>query len=178
MEYMYELRIPKERVAVLIGTKGETKKEIEEQTKCKLDIDSNEGDIKIMGKDTLDMLNAQEIIKAIGRGFNPDVAFLLLNQNYTFEIINILDYVGKSKKSAARVKGRVIGTEGKARRTMEEITNSHISVYGKTISIIGESEYVPIARRAIESLLGGSPHSIVYAWLEKQRKNMRFKEII
>ena len=34
-EYGYGLKIPKERIAVLIGTDGETKKQIEESTKTK-----------------------------------------------------------------------------------------------------------------------------------------------
>ncbi|MBT7332607.1 RNA-processing protein, partial [Candidatus Woesearchaeota archaeon] len=31
-EFSYELKVPEERVAVLIGTDGTTKKQIEEQT--------------------------------------------------------------------------------------------------------------------------------------------------
>ena len=34
-EYNYELKIPQERVAVLIGKNGETKKEIEKLTESK-----------------------------------------------------------------------------------------------------------------------------------------------
>ncbi|MCX6707311.1 MAG: KH domain-containing protein [Candidatus Woesearchaeota archaeon] len=43
MEYSYDIKIPKDRVAVLIGKKGEVKKEIEECTKSKIKIDSKEG---------------------------------------------------------------------------------------------------------------------------------------
>ena len=35
VEYSYELKIPKDRVAVLIGKDGEVKKSIEEDTKSK-----------------------------------------------------------------------------------------------------------------------------------------------
>ena len=45
VEYSYELKIPKDRVAVLIGMKGNVKKAIEEETKSKINVDSKEGDI-------------------------------------------------------------------------------------------------------------------------------------
>ena len=169
--YTYELKIPKDRVAVLIGKGGETKKEIEDSTHCRLDIDSGEGDVIITGEDGLGLFSAKEVVKAIARGFNPEVAILLLGPNYSFEMLNITDYVGKSKDKMLRLKGRVIGTEGKTRRIIEEHTSTHITVYGKTVGIIGTIEDVLIAKKAIESLLEGAPHSSIYTWLEKKRRS-------
>ena len=80
-EYTYELKIPKERIAVLIGKKGETKKKIEETTNLKLDIDSKEGEVVISGTDSLALFTAKENLPAIGRGFNPDVALLILKND-------------------------------------------------------------------------------------------------
>ena len=77
-EFMYLLRIPKDRVAVLIGKKGETKNKLEQETNCHLNIDSKEGEIEVTGKDALGLYTSREIIQAIGRGFNPDFALLLL----------------------------------------------------------------------------------------------------
>ncbi len=171
-EYSYELKIPKERIAVLIGQKGEIKKEIEDETHCKIDIDSKEGDVIISGEDTLGMFTAKEIIKAIARGFSPEHAKLLLKQDYTLEIVSLQDYSGKSKNKSIRLKGRVIGSEGKSRRIIEEMTETYLSVYGKTISILGRPENVTTARKAIESLLAGSPHASIYKWLEKKRREL------
>ena len=176
-EYSHELKIPIERVAVLIGKKGETKKELEESTSTKISIDSKEGDVFITGKDPITLFSIKEVILAIGRGFNPDVAKLLLKQDYAFELINTLDYA-KSKNSITRLKGRVIGQDGKSRQHVEELTECHISVYGKTIGIIGEAENVAFAKRAIESLLKGSPHANVYKWLERQRREMKKTQLL
>jgi len=175
-EFQYELKVPKERVAVLIGKNGATKKLLEKATKTQIDIDSNEGDVFVKGEDALGLFSTNEIIQAIGRGFNPEIALLLLHQDYSFELISLNEYT-KSKNTLHRIKARIIGSEGKARRLIEGLTDCHISVYGKTIGIIGKIEKVPLARRAIESLLGGSPHANVYKWLEKQRKMMKTENI-
>jgi ribosomal RNA assembly protein len=110
-ELRYELKIPKERIAILIGKDGQTKKDIEKSTKTKIDIDSKEGDIFITGKDGLNIYTAKEVITAIGRGFNPEIALLLLKVDYSFEMINLGDVFGKSKSSQQRIKGRIIGRE-------------------------------------------------------------------
>lgn len=172
MEYSYELKVPKARIAVLIGKNGEVKKSIEAETNTRIRIDSEEGDVFLKGSDAIGLYNANEVIKATARGFNPEIALLLLKGDYVFIIIDLGDYA-KTKKSMLRLKGRVIGLDGKSRRLIEELSETHIVVYGKTASIIGHSENAAIARKAIESLLMGSRHSNVYRWLEKKRKDQR-----
>ena len=68
--------------------------------------------------------------------------------------------------------------KGKSRNTIEDLTGAYISVYGKTVGIIGEMTAVPLARRAIESLIEGAQHASVYKWLEKQRRGMKKKEMV
>ncbi len=174
-EFVLSLKIPKERIAVLIGTKGEIKKKIEEVTNSKLNIDSEEGDVFIKGDDGLNIYTAREIVKAIARGFNPNIAMLLLKQDYSFELIDLKSI--KSKNSMMRIKGRIIGDEGRARKNIERLTDTKISIYGKTIGIIGRVEHSNICKKAIESLIAGSPHSSVYRWLEKKRKELSKKEL-
>lgn len=177
-EFQYDLRIPKARVAVLIGKEGATKKEIEEETKTKINVDSKEGEVSVIGDNALGLYSAREVIKAIGRGFNPEIALLLLKQDYILEIIPLVEYCGKSKDTMLRLKGRAIGKEGKARRVIEELTGCSICVYGKTISIIGIVEMVAYAKKAIENLLRGSTHANVYKFLEKKRREIKRKEVV
>jgi len=175
-EYSYELRIPKERIAILIGKKGKIKKQIESATKTNIKVDSKEGDITITGTDALGLFNAREVIKAIGRGFNPEIALLMLKGDYLFETLNIADYA-KNKEVEKRLKGRIIGREGKSRKIIEELTETYISVYGKTVSIIGLPENISDARKALEMLLKGSSHGNVFKYLEKRRRELKKKEI-
>ncbi len=175
MEFNYSVKIPKERIAVLVGKDGRIKKKLEKMLNVKMNIDSNEGDVFIQGEDGIVLMICQNIVKAIGRGFNPDFAFELIEEGNYLEIMDIDDFSNKNKKSRIRLKSRVIGTEGKARKTIEELTNTHVSVYGKTIAVIGSYENAELARKAFESLLTGSRHSTVYHWLEKERKKRKME---
>ncbi|MBI2663914.1 RNA-processing protein [Candidatus Woesearchaeota archaeon] len=176
-DYSYELKIPASRVAVLIGKSGETKKRLEHVTGMKITIDSKEGDVFLYGDDALALYTVREIIMAIGRGFNPEVALQLLKPDFSFEQISLADFAN-TKNHLVRVKGRVIGTNGKARQLMEELADCRISVFGKTISIIGRIEDADICRRAIEKLIKGSQHSTIYRMLERHRRDSKRRQAL
>lgn len=172
----HEIRIPKSRIAVLIGTKGETKSRLQSDLKVTITIDSHEGDVTITGKDAVKCFVAKDIVHAIARGFNPDVALLLLKSDYQFELIDLSENT-RNKNDMLRVKGRIIGKEGKTRETIEKTLDVFVSVYGKTIGIIGEVEHVLAARQAVEMLLDGSPHANVYRWIENKRRSLTKAEL-
>ena len=174
-EYSYELKIPKERIAVLIGSDGTVKEELEKQAHATIEVDSEDGDVKMRGEDSILLFQLKDVIKAIGRGFNPDVAMRLFKQDFILEVITMTDFV-KAKNHMIRLKGRVIGKNGKARETIEQLTDTNISVYGKTISIVGFCDKVSVCKKALESLLGGSPHSSVFKMLEKKHKQWKMEE--
>jgi len=173
-EYMHELKIPKARIAILIGTNGKTKNELQEYTKTKIDIDSKEGLVTITGNDAVRLYMAKELILAIARGFNPEIAKQLLKSDYCMEILSLDDFANK-KKHLDRVRGRVIGKKGKSREIIEHLTECNVSVYGKTVSIIGLAENVAVARNAVDMLLGGATHSSVYRRLENYRRSVKQK---
>lgn len=176
-DFLYELRVPKERVAVIIGKHGEMKRLLEREAGVKISIDSEEHVVTLKGDDSLKLYSAREMVKAIARGFNPEVAKLLLRQDYTFEIINISEFAN-TKGSILRLKGRTIGTDGKARRRIEEETETFIVVYGKTVCVIGELEHAKVAVRAIEKLLQGNMHSTVWKFLDKMRRKLKMDEVL
>ena len=165
------VKIPQGRIGVLIGHNGFIKGDIERKTESRITIDSTEGDVNIEAKeggDPLKMLRVVEVIKAIGRGFSPENAFSLLDDDYLlFEVISLAQL---SPKTLNRVKGRIIGKNGKTRRVLEDLTDVKISVYGKTISMIGYADRIRTAHDAIELLIQGSPHSSVYNFLERKRR--------
>ncbi|MEM0017271.1 MAG: KH domain-containing protein [Candidatus Korarchaeum sp.] len=181
---MREIRvlIPKERVGVLIGKRGLTKARIEELTKARIDVDSSTGEVTISFPeppgDPLLPMKLESVVRAIGRGFNPEVAMMLLEDDYVLEVIDIRRFVGDTKNALTRMRGRLIGERGRARMYIEERTNTKISVYGHTVSIIGRTYDVVAAREAVISLLEGSMHSTAYRLMERKIAEMSKRRIM
>ncbi|AEH07115.1 KH domain-containing protein [Methanothermococcus okinawensis] len=173
------LKIPKDRIGVLVGKKGETKNKIEKELGVEVVIDED-GEITIFSteeqKDPLATWKAKDIIRAIGRGFNPEKALKLISDDYILEIIDITDYAN-SDNAIRRLKGRVIGSGGKSRRYIEDLTDTDVSVYGKTIAILGEYEPVQIAKEAVSMILRGSSHAKMYKYLERHRQDIKRREL-
>jgi len=78
----------------------------------------------------------------------------------------------------ARIKGRIIGLHGKSRRVIEELTKCDVSVYGKTVAIIGEATELRLAKDAIEKLAAGSQHKSVYNMLQRARTKRKMERIL
>src|SRR3990167_8651753 len=153
------VKIPEERLPVLIGKNGATKRSIQRKTKTK--ITAGEEEIIIDGE-SIGVLDAESVIKAIGRGFSPVHAELLMDEENTLVIIEL----PKGEKTQKRLKSRLIGTRGKSRRNIERLTGTYISVYGKTVSVIGKYHNVDLAEQALKKVIAGIPHRSVYEFLE------------
>ena len=173
------VRIPKERVGVLIGPEGQVKQRIEEKFMVELQIESESGGVTIVlsvkANDPSLLFKAKDTVTAIGRGFSPEHAFRLLrNEDNIFDFIDLRIIFGRSESDIKRVKGRVIGANGKTRKLIEELTDASVVVYGHTIGFIGTFEQVDVARNAVQMLIDGSQHHTVYKYL--QRKRSEFKK--
>jgi len=114
----------------------------------------------------IDLFQAKNIVKAIGRGFSPERAFRLLNEEESLEIIELSRF---SDKKIKVIKSRLIGTKGKTRRAIEEFSGCSVSVYGKTVCIIGKYDQMNIAREAIKMIIRGAKHSKVYNFLQQAK---------
>lgn len=165
------VKIPKERIGVLIGSEGKVKRRLEKLTETVIEVDSEQGSVDIEGKGNgANFHDAVNVVRAIGRGFSPENAFCLLGNEMLLDIIKVSDLVGGGEKTLRTKKARVIGTNGNAREQIEKGTGAKISVFGKTISIIGNPGELELAREAVEMLLSGSKHEKVLEYLRKQRE--------
>lgn len=179
MSFERLLRVPLDRVGVLIGKKGETKIRIEESCGVSIAVDGKSGEVTIRSTSPeADAFRAASAVEAIARGFSPPRALKLLDPELALEILDIRDFAGKSENSLARIRGRIIGLHGKSRRVIEELTKCDVSVYGKTVAIIGEPTELRLAKDAIEKLAAGSQHKSVYNMLQRARTRRKMERIL
>lgn len=160
------VRIPHDRVGVIIGRGGETKKIIEKKTKTKIEVDSESGEVTVFGEGE-EFFKAVDIVKAIGRGFSPERAFTLFKDWYALKIIGIEEFTGKNYSKQKVRRGRVIGKGGLARAQIEKKTDSLISVQGKTVAIIAREENMKVAEAAVEMLLEGAKHETAARFINR-----------
>lgn len=170
---LQEIKLNNTRIGVLIGKGGATKKEIEEKTGTQIHIDSEEGLATVEGDDTDKLLRAVQVINAINRGFSPERSFCLLDdEDLLLDIID-LSLVIENPRQLDRIRGRIIGKDGRAREQLEDMTDTEISIFGKTVAIIGLPEQIKPVKTAIEMLIQGIPHETVFSFLEKKRREAK-----
>ena len=170
----------RERLGVLIGTNGETKVQIEERTGILLDIDSVTGDVSMdteTAEDPVMALKVTDIVNAIAVGFSPERAFRLFSDEIYFTSFDIRDYVGKNPKHVQRIRARMIGTDGKTRRIIEDLSGAEISIHRNYVGVIGDMMELDIAKNSIDMVLNGSEHSSVYRYLENKRRQMKMNRM-
>ncbi len=175
------VRIPKERVGILIGPEGKVKQYIEEKLQVKLDVDSDGNAAIVLSEKATDpslLLKAKDVVTAIGRGFVPEVTFRLIrNEDEIFDLIDLRVIFGRSESDIKRIKGRIIGAEGKTRKLIEELTEADVVVYGHTVGLIGSFEQVDTAHNAVQMIIEGCQHHTVYNYLQKKRTELKKQKL-
>ena len=173
---MQHVKIPQDRIGALIGEGGETLREIEDRAEVRLDVDSETGQVTVeQTGDPITALKGPDIVKAIGRGFAPDEAMRLLDDDMMmFDVIDV-GSVARNRNDLQRHKGRLIGEDGRTRELMEELTGASVVIYGSTFGMIGGPEQVDAVREAAEMLIEGAPHGTVYSFLEEKHNEMKHK---
>jgi ribosomal RNA assembly protein len=157
------------------------KNDIETRLKVKLDIDKNNSLIIIepISNETspADMIKAKDIIQAIGIGFSKEDILDLLDENSVLLVTDIKSKVGDSANHIMRVMGRIIGEDGRAKKTIEEITGTIIHVGNNLVGIIGDYDRAIIAQHGIDLLIEGKMHSTVYKRLESMMREVRKRDL-
>ncbi len=175
------VRIPEDRVGVLIGPGGQTRRELAAATHTEVTIESDDGEVRIDGPDDDPdgVLRARGVVLAIGRGFSPPRAARLLKPETYLGILDIKVTTGhRDKAGLRRIRSRVIGTRGQARARIEDLSGCSMSVYGSTVALIGTEEQLARATRAVELLLRGSEHATVFHLLARLRRDAALEEAL
>ena len=149
----------------------QNKDELEKKLKVKILVKGQNTSISSLSNNEIDEYFAERVLLALDYPFLVEDALLLLNEDYLFEIIHIKDYTKRHDLKV--INGRIIGSEGKTLRVLQDLSNSLIAVKDNSVAIIAHSEDFENARQAVISLIKGSKQANVYARLEKSHK-MKF----
>ncbi len=171
------LRIPVDRIGVLIGEGGKVLRELEARTGTKITVDSTNGAVIIEPATPATrvdrLLKARDFIRAVAAGVSPEKAWRVLEEDQVLMIIDLKEAIGESPNHLKRIKGRLIGEKGKARRNIEQMTGTTINIGRDKVVIIGDYESAQVAREALEMLIQGRKHSTVYKYIDRLMREVK-----
>jgi ribosomal RNA assembly protein len=155
------VRLPRDRIGVMNEA---VRRRLKKELNVECTVKGNAAELEGEG---IELLTARNVAEAIGRGFSPVRAYRLLDEDTELEVMDLDRF---SKARIGVIRSRIIGTNGKTRARIEECSGASVSVYGKTVAVIGSFEQIKCACEAIDMLINGSMHKTVYRFLEQSRK--------
>ena len=144
------------------------KLKLEKQLKMKI---KNQGNWFVINGSPENEYLTLEIFKAIDLGFSAEKALLLTDETKLLHIVNIKDIT--KRHDLERVKGRIIGTQGRTIGNLTKLSGCHIALKNNQVGIIGDAEQIKEAILAVTSIIQGSKQGNVYTRLEKETKKKR-----
>lgn len=140
------------------------------ENRIKVFISFNKGSVNVTGNELNEYIT-EKIIRAIDFGFDVEDALLLTREDFVLEFIEVKEHTRRNNLSDVRA--RLIGTDGKAKKAIENITESIIVINGNDIGVIVDTEHLAATIQGIELLIQGSKHGNVFSYLEKQNISKR-----
>ena len=108
---------------------------------------------------------AQLVFDAINLGFPAETAVLLTDENFVFKQINMKDYT--RRKNLNVIRGLLIGTHGRTKNTVEQISGCQVRIHDNMIGIIGPAKSIEYALNGVISIIRGTRQTSVYKYLER-----------
>ncbi|MEK6850523.1 MAG: KH domain-containing protein [Nanoarchaeota archaeon] len=138
------------------------KERLERRLEVKINIQGKK--VTIEG-DSFKEYEALMILEAMQFGFSANKALTLMDEQIVFRKIPIKSFT--RRKNLTEVRGRIIGKEGKTKRTIEDISGCDLAINDGEIGIIGPAEQIEEATTAITNLIRGTKQANVYRFLER-----------
>lgn len=152
------------------GKIRKNKESIEKKLDVKITIKGKKAEIK---GDPIEEYEASMIIDALDFGFSLKDALKITDEDVVFRKLPIKQFT--TRKNLEEVRGRIIGTEGKTKRAVEQISGCALVLHQNTVGIIGLAENIEEATTALKSLIKGSKQTNVYKFLERMNTAKRGK---
>jgi len=124
--------------------------------------------------DALDEFEAEQVFEAINMGFSARKATLIVDKDFIFEKIHIKDFT--RRKNLEVIRGRLIGTHGRTKNTIQQIAGCEIKIKDNTVGIVGPAESIEYAITGIINIIRGTKQSNVYKYLERVNTEKKKKK--
>lgn len=172
--------LPAKRVAKLEKNGGAALRQLETAAGVKVTVREKEGefaDVEVDGPTEAEWASEQ-VLRAIGLGFEPRHALKLLKDEFFLEQIDLEQAMHGNERGVMRQKARIIGTDGKAKKALEDLSEAKIAVGDDAIvGLLGGFEEVRAAKEAIIKLLEGRQHTSVYSYLENEKRKREARQM-
>lgn len=141
------------------------KTKLEKKLKVKITVVGNK--LEFSGK-IQDIYTAERVLEALDRNFPLKIALLLTREDYHLENINIKNFT--KRKDLRPVKSRIIGKDAKTIKTLNRISECHITLQDNIVSILGPAKDIKDTATAVKNLIQGSKQGNVYSYLERMNR--------
>jgi ribosomal RNA assembly protein len=148
----------------------QNKKKLEKELKVRI---TNKGKILFVDGKAEKEYVAIEVIEALNLGFRTSQALLLTEEDFILEKINIKDLT--KRHDLERIRGRIIGTRGKTKEILQNLSDCFISLHENTVGIIGRAENIERVMIALESIIHGQKQGKAYSYLERERNKEKVR---
>lgn len=139
-----------------------THDELEKRLKVTITIEGKR--VTIRGN-TFEEYEALTILEAMNFGFSAQTALMLKDEDIVFRRIHIKDFT--NRKDLETVKARIIGTQGRTKRTIENLANCEVMIKGNEVGLICPAEEIDYVITGMTNLIRGSKQANVYKFLER-----------
>ena len=152
------------------GELRKNKVQLEEKLKVSIAIQGK----KVMFEGSpINEYTASAVLDAVSFGFSVKESLTLCTDTIAFKRIPIREFT--RRKNLKDVRSRLIGREGKTRRTIEEISGCSVIIAESAVGIIGDAKAIDDATQAIIRIIKGAKQANAYRLLERMNAS-RIKE--
>lgn len=161
--------LPKNTLNLLAKNNSKELEEVERAAQVKIRLTDEGAEIDASSNAGREW-EAEQVLLALEAGFPVKHALKLLKEDFYMEKIDLAQAFHGKEAHVTRYKARVIGTRGKSKKKIEELSGAFLAVGDESIAVIGRFEELRNAKEAVMRLLEGAPHANVFRFLEKKQR--------